>query len=247
MARQFMCGTVSQSIASTETKNRLENSISEFCNQMNSTSADHTWGKYTPDWNADTAMASNEYDYLGYFAEDIASAARNGDITTASGDAWVLLDGHWGYGYGKARSGCYVDLTGDGVKDDIIHVCRALSMGNTPATDPDDLTTSFIIHEFSHLFDSEHGDGKYDKNNGYVNHVSPMASSYVRAVDGSEPDTSFGGTGNVPDDFNSCTQYQQPNYISDEYCGDHTNWCVHDWNLRYCAKNEIKYYTPLEG
>lgn len=249
MAYQFICGTVHAEIQSSGTWDRVKDSVGEFCDQMNSRSNEHSYGESTNhDWEASPDYNSDEEKYLENFAEDVAQASRNDNVTTAPGDAWVIMDGHETLGYGKSLNGHYVDLDGDGYRDDKLHVCRALSMGSSATYDPNRLSTSMILHELSHLFDAEHGDGQYGMRDGDVYHVSPMASSYVRARGSEEaPDTCGKGTGTTPSQFNSCTQYTQDNYLDDFYCGGCTSWCRHDWGLNYCTKNEIEYYTPLEG
>jgi len=248
MVRQFICGTVHEGIADNSTWNRVQNSVEEFCNQMNQFSTDHTYGEYTDHgWAAnpgDQGTHDDEDEYLNQFAEDIAEASRNNEITTTEGDAWVILDSAAQYGYGSSDT-YFVDLDGDGILDDNLHICRTVSLGWVPTSDPTKLTTSFIIHELSHLFGADHNHGKYAENSdGDIYDVSPMATSYVRAdIDAESPDTCWGGSGNTPLEF-GCNNYQ-PNKISKRYCNGCSDWCLHTWDLEYCTKNEVDKGTPL--
>ena len=251
MTDQWLNGVVHKNIDGTAERDRVDTSMENVASQLNNYSgATNTYGAYTPadhNWSSRPANGpsdgASEWEYLKSFAYDVAQAHRNGDIYVIDGDVWDIMDGFdLDYGYGGYRAGVDVDLSGDGNRNSTIYVGRAAAMGHSSSSDPNRVTNSMLIQEAAHCFGAEHAHGGYDYST-YISNVTPMATAYVRAVDGNESDTCLAGGSTAPDSFWRCAG--EDNKTDRSYCGFCSDWCRHTTSMTDCTMENIDSSAPL--
>lgn len=251
MVDQHFNGAVHTNIDSSRERDRLESALSRMAAQMNGYSALYSYAGYSTKahgWAAEPSEnpgnGAGPRTYLRSFAEEVARAHRNREIIAFDGDVWVILDGFdLEYGYGDAVQAVPVDLDGDGQNRSRIYPCRALSTGNSATLDPFRVTDSMVIHEVAHAFGAEHAQGGYELGStGAIRNVSPIATTYVRAINGNESDTCLSGGETPPDSFRC---FGQPNFVDDGYCGFCSDYCRHSLTMTNCTMSQIESNTPL--
>lgn len=251
MMDQHFNGAVHTNINSGRERERLESALSDLATKMNRYSSRYSYAEYSTETHGWAAQPSQNpsngagpREYLKSFAEEVARAHRNDEIVAFDGDIWVILDGFdVEYGYGDAVQAIPVDLDGDGNDDSRIFPCRALSTGNSATFDPLRVTNSMVIHEVAHLFGAEHAQGGYELGTtGAIRNVSPMATTYVRAINGNESDTCLAGGETPPSSFRC---FGQPNFVDADYCGFCSDYCRHTLTMTDCTMSQIESNTPL--
>lgn len=248
MADQWFNGAVEAGIATSAKRDRLDDALYNLQNQMNGWSDKYTYDDYgysEHGWDAtiDSTLYNDEMAYLEAYAEEIRDAHIDGDIVAADGDVWAIIDQRDDWGYGRAdTSGVDVDLDQDGTKETTIYPVRALSMEQSGTSDPNKVTTGFVMHEEAHCFGAEHRDGDHylETFNGtdYIYDISPMGYAYTYDKNESV-DTCFAGGGTIPDYF--CVNDNYANVL----CGDCDESCLHVRDLENCTKDAIESGTPL--
>lgn len=251
MVDQHFNGALHANINSERERDRLESALSGLAAQMNGYSSRYSYAAYSTEthgWAARPPQhpgnGAGPREYLKSFAEAVARAHRNNELVAFDGDVWVILDGFdVEYGYGDAVQAVPVDLDGDGRDDSRIYPCRALSTGNSVTLDPLRVTNSMVIHEVAHLFGADHFQGGYERGAMQtIRDVSPMATTYVRAINGTESDTCLAGGETPPRSFRC---FGQPNFVDVGYCGLCSNYCRHTLTMTECTMSQIESNTPL--
>lgn len=235
MSTQWLCGAVENKINSSNTRQDMEEGLSEMERQLTNYSTNHSYSVYGPShhgWSPEVKhWDTSEADYLRKFRNKLENAHQNGEIIVDSADVWALTDSVDEYGYGKSAD-LLIDLEGDGERNSVVHVCRAVSSRNSATSDPNKMTQSAILHEAGHCLGALHRNGTYEVNSGVGKNTSPMATfyTYMCLLD-CDVDSCFAGE-NPPQSF--CWGKESHNYEV-YWCGGCDDWCRHSWNYADCA------------
>lgn len=181
---------------------------------------------------------TDEDSYVRACLEEIADAGE-----ASPGDCWLFVDSFWKFGYGGTYSGSYTLSSGGRIWGARV----AYSPMHPLLEDPLETHWNLAIHEMAHLMGGNHNDGCFAGSSDGIYDVTPMATAYVRDRSG-DSDTTWDGSGTVPDRFDCSSENSYPsqqNHSYSGYCGRPDDACRHTVTMSGSTIKDIESATPI--